>query len=94
LAEWRGQGTFRGGSDAEISRKHGQAAARLTCARRSVVALALLALVGCAVGPDFHTPPPPAATGYTSEPITATVGVPVAGGEVQHIDTLTTLHSD
>jgi len=94
LAAWRGQGTFRGGSDGEISRKHGQAAARLTCARRGVVSLALLALVGCAVGPDFHTPPPPAATSYTSEPITATVGVPVPGGEVQRVDTLATLHSD
>ncbi len=39
---------------------------------------------GCAAGPNFHRPAPPAISGYTAEPLTATtstVGVP--GGEEQ-----------
>jgi outer membrane protein TolC len=37
---------------------------------RAAVGIALaLALAGCAVGPDFVTPPPPDVTGYTPEPL-------------------------
>jgi NodT family efflux transporter outer membrane factor (OMF) lipoprotein len=46
---------------------------------------AALLLVGCELGPDFERPTPPAATGYSSEPISAqTASAPVAGGETQH----------
>jgi len=31
--------------------------------------LALVALGGCAVGPDFHTPAPPSANAYTAAPL-------------------------
>ncbi|MDE2303087.1 MAG: efflux transporter outer membrane subunit [Sphingomonadales bacterium] len=42
--------------------------------RRRITAAALLASLtaGCAVGPDFHPPGAPAASGYTPRPITAT----------------------
>ena len=47
--------------------------------------LAALLLVGCELGPDFKRPAPPAATGYSPEPISAqTASAPVAGGEAQH----------
>jgi NodT family efflux transporter outer membrane factor (OMF) lipoprotein len=45
-----------------------------------------LALVACAVGPDFHTPAPPGATSYTSSPLpneTASAAVP--GGAAQRL---------
>jgi NodT family efflux transporter outer membrane factor (OMF) lipoprotein len=45
---------------------------------------AALLLAGCAVGPDFKRPSPPAVTGYTAEPIAAqTASAPVAGGQAQ-----------
>jgi NodT family efflux transporter outer membrane factor (OMF) lipoprotein len=49
------------------------------------VALAAVALLsGCAVGPDFHRPTPPAIDGYISQPVTATSSTAnVAGGEEQ-----------
>ncbi|HYA86722.1 MAG TPA: efflux transporter outer membrane subunit [Nitrospirota bacterium] len=47
--------------------------------------LSIVALVsGCAVGPNFHRPAPPAINGYTPEPLTATTSTAnVAGGEEQ-----------
>jgi NodT family efflux transporter outer membrane factor (OMF) lipoprotein len=46
---------------------------------------AALLLVGCAVGPDFARPAPPAVTGYTAEPLAAwTASAAVEGGEAQH----------
>lgn len=39
---------------------------------------------GCAVGPNFHRPAPPAVTGYTPEPLAAqTAKADVAGGQAQ-----------
>jgi NodT family efflux transporter outer membrane factor (OMF) lipoprotein len=47
-------------------------------------ALAAIALAGCAVGPDFNSPPPPPVTGYTpgGSPV-ATTSADVAGGAAQ-----------
>lgn len=45
---------------------------------------ALLALSGCAVGPDFSRPAAPPVTRYTNEPLPPqTASAPVAGGEAQ-----------
>jgi NodT family efflux transporter outer membrane factor (OMF) lipoprotein len=54
-------------------------------ARVSAVAVAVAALVSaCAVGPDFHTPAPPATTHYTRAPEpTGTVAAPGASGTAQ-----------
>jgi outer membrane protein TolC len=44
-----------------------------------------LALAGCAVGPNFKPPPPPATDAYTGEVLpTQTEATGVAGGEAQH----------
>ena len=46
---------------------------------------ALLLTAGCAVGPEFKRPAPPANGGYTPAPLTTTSGTTnVAGGEAQH----------
>jgi NodT family efflux transporter outer membrane factor (OMF) lipoprotein len=52
---------------------------------RSILALAgLMIVAGCAVGPNFHRPAPPAVTRYTQEPLAAkTAKADVAGGEAQ-----------
>jgi len=48
------------------------------------LAAALIAsLAGCAVGPNFKRPQPPAATGYGSASLTETVAVESAGGSTQ-----------
>ena len=44
---------------------------------------ALLLLAGCVVGPDFARPAAPQTSGYTPDPLTATAGAPVRGGEPQ-----------
>ncbi len=45
---------------------------------------ALMLMAGCAVGPDFQRPAPPAVSGYTRGPLPAkTVSAEVAGGEEQ-----------
>jgi NodT family efflux transporter outer membrane factor (OMF) lipoprotein len=51
------------------------------------VALSLLALSACAVGPDFAPPPAPPGSGYTPEtqPVT-TAAVDIAGGAAQKFD--------
>ncbi len=51
--------------------------------------LSIVALTsGCAVGPNFHRPAPPAINGYTAEPLTATTStINVAGGEEQRFVT-------
>lgn len=42
-------------------------------------------LAGCAVGPDFHSPPPPPTNRYTIKPMPAkTVSSPGEGGKSQH----------
>jgi len=40
----------------------------------SAAAVVALGLGGCAVGPDFVRPPPPAASGYTSSPVSVVLG--------------------
>jgi NodT family efflux transporter outer membrane factor (OMF) lipoprotein len=50
-----------------------------------IAATALVVLVGCAVGPNFHEPAPPAGAGYTVAALpksTASANIP--GGEAQH----------
>lgn len=45
---------------------------------------AVLLLAGCTLGPDFHTPAAPAASGYTREPLPGqTESAPVQGGAAQ-----------
>ena len=45
----------------------------------------LLVLASCAVGPNFHRPPPPQVKGYTASPLTNAVGTTnISGGEPQH----------
>jgi NodT family efflux transporter outer membrane factor (OMF) lipoprotein len=53
--------------------------------RTSKVLGLALALVGCAVGPDFRPPQAPGTTAYTAEALpAATQETSVAGGEAQH----------
>ena len=50
----------------------------------SAALLFALGLIGCAVGPNFKSPTPPAATGYTRQPLPEqTEATDVAGGEAQ-----------
>ena len=54
---------------------------------RAWLVLLPAALAGCAVGPNFHRPPPPAASAYSAEPTPSqTLAVPgVAGGQSQRL---------
>jgi len=57
---------------------------RRSRAGAAVALVAGLSLAGCAVGPDFKTPPPPDVKGYADRPLAPTVATPdVAGGETQ-----------
>jgi NodT family efflux transporter outer membrane factor (OMF) lipoprotein len=54
--------------------------------RRSSIGALLLALAGCAVGPNFKTPAAPAHAGFTpagSAPPSVTASAPIPGGEAQ-----------
>jgi len=52
------------------------------------VAALTATLMGCAVGPDFRTPPPPEASRYTETPLPAeTAGAPGTGGAPQRLVT-------
>jgi NodT family efflux transporter outer membrane factor (OMF) lipoprotein len=52
--------------------------------RPLLAALTCSLIAGCAVGPDFKKPAPPAVTDYTATPLAATAATPdVAGGEAQ-----------
>lgn len=54
---------------------------------RIVSVAAVLALTGCAAGPDFKPPAPPRVDGYTAQPLAATASTPnVAGGAAQRFD--------
>jgi NodT family efflux transporter outer membrane factor (OMF) lipoprotein len=58
--------------------------------RRSTIAgvIAVSSLAGCAVGPNFHSPPPPATTQYTrGQQPAATTDSPVPGGAAQTLVT-------
>jgi NodT family efflux transporter outer membrane factor (OMF) lipoprotein len=59
------------------------------------LAPALLVLAGCAVGPNFHTPPAPVASGYTPAPLVGTSATPnVHGGEAQKFDSTVDITGD
>jgi NodT family efflux transporter outer membrane factor (OMF) lipoprotein len=65
-----------------VAHDNGARAARLTA--RLSIAAACLAMCGCTVGPDFHVPAAPAATGYTATALPVeTVTTPAAGGAAQ-----------
>ncbi len=52
--------------------------------RPMLAGIAVLALAGCAVGPDFRSPAPPAADRFTRSPLpTATASVDAPGGTAQ-----------
>jgi NodT family efflux transporter outer membrane factor (OMF) lipoprotein len=49
-----------------------------------LVVLGTLTIAGCAVGPDFKKPAPPAVSAYTDRPLSNTVATPdVTGGDAQ-----------
>ena len=51
---------------------------------RTAIAMAVLALTGCAVGPNFREPAAPAVTRYTAQPLPeATASAPAPGGDAQ-----------
>jgi NodT family efflux transporter outer membrane factor (OMF) lipoprotein len=54
-------------------------------ARRLALSTLVLALTGCAVGPDFHRPAAPAGAGYETTPLPAQVG----GGDAGKVQQLT-----
>jgi len=58
----------------------------LPIAKAALLTASLFALAACAVGPDFEKPAPPAVTGYTPQPLTATGSAPAPGGDAQHFD--------
>ncbi|MFK2892274.1 efflux transporter outer membrane subunit [Dyella flagellata] len=64
--------------------------AKIDLCKGRVHALALglsLALAGCAVGPDYHRPTPPAAQGYTEEGVpSTTASAPGASGQAQRFE--------
>jgi NodT family efflux transporter outer membrane factor (OMF) lipoprotein len=52
--------------------------------RHLLSCLCMVLVAGCAVGPDFKRPAPPANASYTPEPLpAATMSAPVAGGEAE-----------
>ncbi len=56
----------------------------MTFTRPLLAALAVMVLAGCTVGPNFHTPAPPAAGNYTASPLPEqTASAPVKGGASQ-----------
>ncbi len=57
--------------------------------RRARLGVALVAgmLAGCAVGPNFKTPAPPRASGYSNEPLPSQIGADAAHAEVQRFVT-------
>jgi NodT family efflux transporter outer membrane factor (OMF) lipoprotein len=57
--------------------------------KKTLVLFVWIIAVGCAVGPDYRTPPSPAVTTYTEKPIPAeTASAPGVGGEAQRfVDT-------
>ncbi|HET7360106.1 MAG TPA: efflux transporter outer membrane subunit [Rhodanobacteraceae bacterium] len=50
----------------------------------AAIAGVLALATGCAAGPDFERPAPPAASGYVEGPLAATASADVAGGDAQH----------
>lgn len=62
--------------------------------RGALAGVWLLALPGCAVGPDFHKPAPPAVSGYTQKPPADTDHAAAPGGAAQHFDTRKDISAD
>lgn len=62
---------------------------RLFGLHRAVLVFGMsVAFAGCAVGPDYHRPAPPAAQGYMEEgTLSATTSAPGADGQAQHFKT-------
>jgi NodT family efflux transporter outer membrane factor (OMF) lipoprotein len=59
-------------------------APRISLSHRSNTLILLIALTGCAVGPNYKKPAPPSTAGYTAHPVKNTEGVPgAAGGSAQ-----------
>jgi uncharacterized lipoprotein len=57
---------------------------RTTHSARIPMALALLLIAGCAVGPNFERPAAPDVSDYTATPLSTTVNsTNVVGGEAQ-----------
>lgn len=57
---------------------------RLPLLHTVLASLAVVALSGCTVGPNFHAPKPPATHTYTSSPLPSqTVSAPTSGGKSQ-----------
>jgi len=55
-----------------------------SAARRATLTMTVLALAGCAVGPNFRVPAPPAVDRYTAAPLPqSTVTADTAGGDAQ-----------
>jgi NodT family efflux transporter outer membrane factor (OMF) lipoprotein len=53
--------------------------------RAAIVVSLGVSIAGCAVGPTYHPPEPPAVTRYAAEPVAdQTVSTDVVGGEAQH----------
>jgi NodT family efflux transporter outer membrane factor (OMF) lipoprotein len=68
------------GTEAGRSLDHARSRAGLVFA----ASLIALSMAGCAVGPDFKKPAPPAVAAYTDHPLAETAATPgVAGGEAQ-----------
>lgn len=57
---------------------------RQSRALRIFAAFPLSLLAACAVGPDFKKPAAPDISDYTAEPLSATAGTDLPGGQVQH----------
>jgi NodT family efflux transporter outer membrane factor (OMF) lipoprotein len=73
-------------SEDRESERNAMATARVySCRRvaRIVAAGACVLMAGCAVGPDFKKPAPPAVNDYDAHPVSKTVSTNVAGGEAQ-----------
>ena len=60
-------------------------ASRTSCVRRTSIMVVLVALSGCAVGPNFKKPTAPDTAGYTTKPVKTTESASGAiGGKAQH----------
>jgi NodT family efflux transporter outer membrane factor (OMF) lipoprotein len=57
--------------------------------------LAVSSMAGCAVGPDFDRPVPPASQVFSPQPLpSTTVSIPVAGGDAQSFSTSSDIQAD
>jgi NodT family efflux transporter outer membrane factor (OMF) lipoprotein len=81
---WVGQFGWRRGRPAGARRAKYLARFGVFRSRNAGVALSLLSLAACAIGPDFVVPPAPPVAGYTPDtPPTPTTSADVSGGAAQ-----------